>query len=77
MAGKRDAIIETKGEAPEVLVVAKWEGDYHDVFGPGKELEKLKPSCAHYETAASSIVQNLPTFNFPQTNNLPCFTVTT
>ena len=43
--GKRDAVIETKEENPQVVLFAEWEWDYEDIFGTGKELEKLKTSC--------------------------------
>ncbi len=49
--GKRDAIIETRNEVPEIILIAEWEWDYEDIFGKGKELEKLKASCKASETA--------------------------
>jgi len=44
-SGKRDAVIETRDDPPDVVVVAEWEWDGDDVFGAGKELEKLRQSC--------------------------------
>ncbi len=58
--GKRDAVIETKGEAAGVILVAEWEWDYDDIFGAGKELEKLKASCKKYETANAFLLIYCP-----------------
>lgn len=58
--GKRDAVIETKGEASEIILVAEWEWDYDDIFGTGKELDKLKASCKKYETANAFLLIYCP-----------------
>lgn len=58
--GKRDAVIETKGEASEVILIAEWEWDYDDIFGAGKEIEKLKASCKKHETAAAFLLIYCP-----------------
>jgi hypothetical protein len=62
--GKRDAIIETKGEDPEVILVAEWEWDYADVFGAGKEIEKLKVSCNQFVTADAFLFTYCPNSMF-------------
>lgn len=49
--GKRDAVLETLDEPPEVTFICEWEWDAADVFGNGKELEKLKHSCRTHKTA--------------------------
>lgn len=58
--GKRDAVIETKGEVSEVILIAEWEWDYDDIFGAGKELDKLKASCKKYETANAFLLIYCP-----------------
>ncbi len=58
--GKRDAVIETKGEASEIILVAEWEWDYDDIFGAGKELDKLKASCKKHETANAFLLIYCP-----------------
>jgi hypothetical protein len=49
--GKRDAIIETREEPVEIVLAAEWEWDYEDIFGKGKELDKLKATCKANPTA--------------------------
>lgn len=50
--GRRDAVIETRDEEnPEIILVAEWEWDYNDIFGKGKELEKLKNTCKLHKSA--------------------------
>jgi len=44
-AGKRDAVFETRDDPPRPVIVAEWEWDYLDIFGPKKELEKLRDTC--------------------------------
>jgi hypothetical protein len=39
--GRLDAVIETPEEKPQVVLLAEWEWDHKDVFGKGKELDKL------------------------------------
>jgi hypothetical protein len=39
--GRLDAVIETPEEKPRVVLLAEWEWDHKDVFGKGKELDKL------------------------------------
>lgn len=49
--GKRDAIVETydlKGQKI-TLLAAEWEWDSKDVFGPGKEIEKLFKTAKKYK----------------------------
>lgn len=58
--GKRDAVIETKDEKPEVILVAEWEWDYDDIFGKGKELDKLKTSCKASKTAEAFLLIYCP-----------------
>lgn len=58
--GKRDAVIETKGEASGVILIAEWEWDYDDIFGSGKELDKLKASCKKHETANAFLLIYCP-----------------
>lgn len=58
--GKRDAIIETRNEVPETALVAEWEWDYEDVFGKGKELEKLKSSCKAFKSSDAFLLTYCP-----------------
>jgi hypothetical protein len=58
--GKRDAVIETRDEKPEVILAAEWEWDYDDIFGRGKELEKLKASCKTSKTAEAFLLIYCP-----------------
>lgn len=58
--GKRDAIIETKGEFPEIILAAEWEWDYDDIFGAGKELDKLKITCQKNPTAYAFLLIYCP-----------------
>ncbi len=58
--GKRDAVIETKGETSGVILIAEWEWDYDDIFGTGKELYKLKASCKKHETANAFLLIYCP-----------------
>lgn len=59
-SGKRDAVIETRDEEPEVLLFAEWEWDYLDIFGKGKELEKLRNSCRGIGTADAFLLVYCP-----------------
>lgn len=63
--GKRDAVIETNEEEPEVLLFAEWEWDYEDIFGKGKELEKLKDSCRETKTAEAFLLVYCPNHKYP------------
>ncbi len=63
--GKRDAVIETNDEEPEILLFAEWEWDYEDVFGKGKELEKLKESCRETKTAEAFLLVYCPNYKYP------------
>lgn len=58
--GKRDAIIETRDEAPVILLAAEWEWDYDDIFGAGKELDKLKTTCQKNATANAFLLIYCP-----------------
>jgi hypothetical protein len=58
--GKRDAVIETKGEASGIILIAEWEWDYDDIFGAGKELDKLKASCKKHEMADAFLLIYCP-----------------
>lgn len=58
--GKRDAIIETKEQPPEIILAAEWEWDYDDIFGKGKELEKLKDTCQKNPTANAFLLIYCP-----------------
>lgn len=58
--GKRDAIIETNEETPEIILAGEWEWDYEDIFGKGKELEKLKATCKQNPTANAFLLIYCP-----------------
>ena len=58
--GKRDAVIETDDEDPEIVLVAEWEWDFNDIFGKGKELEKLKNTCKDHQTADALLLTYCP-----------------
>ncbi len=57
--GKRDAIIEMP-DPPQVMLVAEWEWDYRDIFGKGKELEKLRESCKQFPQAQAFLLTYCP-----------------
>ena len=58
--GKRDAIIETKEQVSEIILAAEWEWDYDDIFGAGKELDKLKTTCQKNPTANAFLLIYCP-----------------
>lgn len=58
--GKRDAIIETKEQSAEIVLAAEWEWDYEDIFGKGKELDKLKVTCKTNPTANAFLLVYCP-----------------
>jgi len=58
--GKRDAIIETNAQAPEIILAAEWEWDYDDIFGAGKELDKLKTTCRKNPSADAFLLIYCP-----------------
>ena len=58
--GKRDAVIETRGKNPEVILIAEWEWDYNSIFGEKKELEKLKKSCQENLSAEAFLLTYCP-----------------
>jgi len=58
--GKRDAIIETRAQVPEMILAAEWEWDYDDIFGTGKELDKLKTTCQKNPTANAFLLIYCP-----------------
>ncbi len=58
--GKRDALIESRDEEPEVLIAAEWEWNYHDIFGSGKELEKLRETCKSHDTSHAFLLTYCP-----------------
>jgi hypothetical protein len=64
--GKRDAILETQEDDPPVTVlVAEWEWDANDIFGKGKELDKLKTSCRDYPGAAAFLLTYCTEAHYP------------
>lgn len=63
--GKRDAVIETRDEKPEIILFAEWEWDYEDIFGKSKELEKLKNSCKLNKNAEAFLLVYCPNNKFP------------
>ena len=62
--GKRDAVIETKGENPEVILIAEWEWDYNSIFGEKNELEKLKKSCQENSSANAFLLTYCPNLKY-------------
>ena len=58
--GRRDAVIETRDDSPQAVLFAEWEWDYLDIFGKGKELEKLKNSCKASKTADAFLLTYCP-----------------
>jgi hypothetical protein len=64
-AGKRDAILETTDEQPVVVLVAEWEWDTQDVFGKGKELDKLKATCRDHPAASAFLLTYCTGPNYP------------
>ena len=66
--GKRDGIIVSRTKKPEELIVAEWEWDQADVFGKGKELDKLWESTKKSKTAEAML------FTYCQKHQLNEFT---
>lgn len=62
--GKRDAVIETNEEDPQILLFAEWEWDYEDIFGEGKELKKLRDSCRETKTAEAFLLIYCPNYKY-------------
>ena len=58
--GKRDAIIESQGEVPVMILAAEWEWDYDDIFGTGKELDKLRITCQNNPSANAFLLIYCP-----------------
>lgn len=58
--GKRDAIIETQDEPPLVVVAAEWEWDFEDVFGEGKEIDKLIRTCKAHDSCHGFLLVYCP-----------------
>jgi hypothetical protein len=64
--GKRDAILETQEDDPPVTVlVAEWEWDSNDIFGPGKELDKLQHTCREHKGAAAFLLTYCAEAQYP------------
>lgn len=65
--GKRDAIIEeTFGETTSVILGAEWEWNGPNIFGKGKELEKLKITCETHPTSHAFLLTYCPTFMYAE-----------
>ena len=62
--GKRDAVIEDPYDGSKVQFFAEWEWDYDDIFGKGKELEKLRDSCRTTKTADAFLLVYSPEATF-------------
>lgn len=58
--GRRDAVIETYDEPAKHFLFAEWEWDYSDIFGAGKELDKLSKSCRASKTADAFLLTYCP-----------------
>jgi hypothetical protein len=58
--GKRDAVIETNEQNSEIILVAEWEWDYDDIFGTGKELDKLRKTCKKNPSADAFLLIYCP-----------------
>jgi hypothetical protein len=58
--GKRDAIIQTKDDKPQTIIYAEWEWNHNDVFGKGKELEKLLKSVIKDKNASAFLFTYVP-----------------
>ncbi len=64
--GKRDAVIKMKDVKPITLLFAEWEWDYKDVFGRGKELEKLFTSVRKTKTSSGLLFTYVPENEYPE-----------
>lgn len=58
--GKQDALIETIDEVPEIILAAEWEWEFDDIFGKGKELDKLKNTCNRQPSANAFLLIYCP-----------------
>lgn len=64
--GKRDAVIETHADPPKVILVAEWEWEFEDIFGSGKELDKLQASCQKHSEMEAFLLTYCPTTLYPE-----------
>jgi hypothetical protein len=64
--GKRDAVIETREDPPEAILVAEWEWDFEDIFGSGKELDKLQATCHKHSNMAAFMLTYCPNTLYPE-----------
>lgn len=62
--GKRDAVIETRGENAEIILIAEWEWDYNTIFGDKNELKKLKKSCQENLSAQAFLLTYCPNVKY-------------
>lgn len=62
--GRRDAVIQARDDSQTDILFAEWEWDYLDVFGKGKELEKLKDSCKESKTGEALLLTYCPETDF-------------
>ena len=62
--GKRDGVIRTKGKKPQDILVAEWEWDSKDIFGKGKELEKLNSTTNKSKTSSAFLFTYVETDKF-------------
>jgi hypothetical protein len=58
--GRLDALIQTPGEKPRVVLLAEWESDYRSVFGKDKELDKLWKGLSRKRYASALLLTYCP-----------------
>ena len=58
--GRRDAVVETTEGDPYPIAFLEWEWQFSDVFGAGKELEKLYQSVREYDLADAVLLTFCP-----------------
>jgi hypothetical protein len=60
--GKRDAVISQldKYGNVEILLAIEWENNYKDIFGPGKELEKLWKTSTNEKRPNAMLLTYVP-----------------
>lgn len=62
--GRLDAIIQIPDDPPETILFAEWEAKYEDVFGTGKELEKLWKGTTSNQGTNALLVTYCPLENY-------------
>jgi hypothetical protein len=63
--GKRDAVVATRDDPPIMVLAAEWEWDTEDIFAKGKELDKLRVTCANNSDATAFLLTYCTEASYP------------